>query len=235
MKPGDRLPPEGELSGQFGVGRQTIREAFRILELSGLISVQKGGGGGAIVRNNVLRRTSSLLRDALQMERVSLREYMEARLGLEKVILNAAIDHANKTDIRNLQRNLSECEALVARGENTTELNFQFHSLLARASKNAVFVLFDRTINAIHLDVLKRIPPDFKTDESAFRAHTQILDAVMKKDRESALVLLEKHIEAAYTYVIGSPKGRSLLHGPLSVFIHSAAAEKLNDLEIFHA
>ena len=45
LKPGDKLPSEAELAKQFGVGRQTIREAFRILELSGLLTVQKGFGG----------------------------------------------------------------------------------------------------------------------------------------------------------------------------------------------
>ena len=49
LQPGDKLPPEGTLSGQLNVGRQTVREALRILELSGFISVQKGFGGSAMM------------------------------------------------------------------------------------------------------------------------------------------------------------------------------------------
>ena len=49
LKPGDRLPSEMELAHQFDVGRQTIREALRILELSGFITVQKGGSGGPLI------------------------------------------------------------------------------------------------------------------------------------------------------------------------------------------
>lgn len=45
LQPGDKLPSEGELANQFNVGRQTVREALRILELSGFIKVQKGFGG----------------------------------------------------------------------------------------------------------------------------------------------------------------------------------------------
>ena len=44
IKPGDKLPSETQLAGQFKVGRQTIREALRLLERSGFITIQKGGG-----------------------------------------------------------------------------------------------------------------------------------------------------------------------------------------------
>src|SRR5215475_2209197 len=49
VKPGDKLPPETQLMGQFGVSRPTIREAFRILETERLIVVRPGSRGGAQV------------------------------------------------------------------------------------------------------------------------------------------------------------------------------------------
>src|SRR5215468_80799 len=49
VKPGDKLPPETRLMGQFGVSRPTIREAFRILEAERLIIVRPGSRGGAQV------------------------------------------------------------------------------------------------------------------------------------------------------------------------------------------
>ena len=53
LKPGDRLPSEIELARQFMVSRQTIREALRILELSGFIKVQKGGSGGPLIKDTI--------------------------------------------------------------------------------------------------------------------------------------------------------------------------------------
>ncbi len=49
LKPGDRLPPETEIARQFDVGRNTIREALRILELSGFVKIQMGGKGGPLI------------------------------------------------------------------------------------------------------------------------------------------------------------------------------------------
>jgi len=194
LQPGDKLPPEGELGEQLNVGRQTVREALRILELSGLISVQKGFGGGSVVRDNILTKTSGLLLDAFQMQKISINEFTTARLLIEKGILSEAVDHATDEDIRDLRRNVGESKDLIAKGALVTDLNFEFHSLLARASKNTVYILFERTINAILLDLRRRSAKNFVIDQNAVRAHEQILDALVRKDRERAISLLEKHI-----------------------------------------
>ncbi len=196
LQPGDKLPPEGTLSEQLNVGRQTLREALRILELSGFISVQKGFGGGSTVRNTILKRTSGLLLDALQMQNINIKEFTAARLLIEKGILDAAFDHLTDKAIRDLRRNLQESKDLIARGKLATDINVEFHSLLARASKNRLYVLFERTINTMHLDLRRRGSPNFVIDKAAVRAHEQILDALIKRERDRAMSLLEKHILA---------------------------------------
>ena len=46
---GDRLPPEDELTTQFGIARTTLREALRVLESQGLLLIRRGRGGGPVV------------------------------------------------------------------------------------------------------------------------------------------------------------------------------------------
>ena len=46
----DALPPESALMEQFSVSRPTLREAFRILESEGLITIRRGARGGARVQ-----------------------------------------------------------------------------------------------------------------------------------------------------------------------------------------
>jgi GntR family transcriptional repressor for pyruvate dehydrogenase complex len=196
LKPGDRLPSEAELAKQFNVGRQTVREALRILELSGFIRVQKGFGGGPIIKDTILANIANLLLDAFQMEKISVDEFTAARLMVEKGILNYAIDNSDGQDVKALQENLSKAKDLIANRELATDVNFEFHTLLSGASKNTVFMILERAINAIHRNLRSRRAADFETSKNAVQAHEKILDAFIKKDRERAIDLLEQHILA---------------------------------------
>lgn len=194
LKAGDKLPSEIELAKQFGVGRQSVREALRLLELSGFISVQKGYGGGPIVQDTISTRIRNLYLDAFRMEKITVEEFTTARSVIEKAILNEAIDKADEGDIRDLQENLSKAQELIAKKKMATDVNFDFHGLLAKASKNNVFIILEKSINAIHRNLRSRSAADFKTTRNALKVHQKILDAVINKDREKAVKLIEEHI-----------------------------------------
>ena len=194
LKPGDKLPSELELARQFGVGRQSVREALRLLELSGFVSVQKGYGGGPIVQDTISTRIRNLYLDAFRMEKITIDEFTTARSVIEKAIINEVIDQADESNIRYLQENIDQAKTLIAKKEMATDKNFEFHALLARASKNKVFIILEKSINAIHRNLRSRSEADFETTHNALKSHQKILDAITKKDREKAIKLIEKHV-----------------------------------------
>ena len=193
-KPGERLPAENELANQFGVSRHTVREALRTLELSGFLKIRTGVSGGPIVKDTIMTTIGNLYLDAFQMESITVEEFTAARLAIEKVVLNDAIDNATKEDIRHLKKNIIKAKKLIDKKELATEANFEFHSLLALASKNKVFIILEKTINMINHELRSRSPVDLKVTVEVVKIHEKLLDALIKKDRAMAIQLLERHL-----------------------------------------
>lgn len=194
LKPGHRLPSETHLASQFNVGRQTIREALRLLELSGFIVIQKGGAGGPIIANTIITRISALFLDAFRMRNVSMKDLTVARLEIEKIILNYAVDNAEPSDIRALRENVKAAKSKIANNQLATEENLHFHRLLATASKNHMFIITLEAILAMVGDFLSQIGPTVETSGSVVYYHELILEAIVEKDRVRAVHFLEEHI-----------------------------------------
>jgi len=194
LKPGDKLPSESQLAQQFQVGRQTIREALRLLELSGFISIQTGAGGGPFIKNTIFNRIGDLFLNAFRMRNISLEELTVARLEIEKVVLNYVIDQAEESDIMALKKNVLEARKKIEKNVLATEENFQFHKLLAEASKNDVFVIVMESIMAVHADLMSGIRVDLEVSRRGVTYHENILKAIIEKDRSKAPHLLKDHI-----------------------------------------
>ena len=205
---GDKLPSEAELASQFGVGRQSIREALRILELSGFITIHKGGGGGALIKDNIPGRISRLFLDAFQLEKTSLEELTVARVEIERVVLKYAVANADEDDIAALQQNVYKARKKIENQQATIDENITFHQLLARASKNNLFVIVVKAItNAVRHCMSHLGAADSATEAGVLASertvksiitlsyHEKIIAAIIEKNAPKAIALLEEHLQ----------------------------------------
>ena len=194
LKTGEKLPSEVQLAQQFGVGRQTVREALRLLEISGFITINRGGKGGPLIKDTIVNAITDMFLDAFRMKRISLKEITVARLEIERSVLNYVIDNADELDIKNLQENVLKARKKVENNIVATEENVQFHNLLAKASKNHVFFIAVGSIMALVLDLLSRLGPDVETSTNVVECHEGILRAILEGKREEAIHSLERHL-----------------------------------------
>ena len=194
LAPGNKLPSESQLASQFNVGRQTIREALRLLELSGFITIQRGSTGGPIIIDTILSKISDLLLDAFQMRKITVDELTTARLDVERAILNHVVKNAGDSEIKSLQDNIFQATMDLEAGIRPFTANSEFHNILAKASRNPIFVIVEASIMTVVTDFLSRVAPDFEGSKRTISEHQSILDAIIKRDREEAITLLEKHI-----------------------------------------
>jgi GntR family transcriptional regulator, transcriptional repressor for pyruvate dehydrogenase complex len=193
LKPGDHLPSETELAQQFDVSRQTIREALRILEQSGFITVKKGGSGGPLIENTILNSISALYIDAFRMERITLEELTVARWEIEKALLFYVVRNADDDDFDRLRENLAMARTKLSENHMATEENLHFHRLLARASKNHVFVMMIESLLVLLGDLLTRLDPDLAICINTLQYHERILDAIIERDLAKSVDLMEEH------------------------------------------
>jgi DNA-binding FadR family transcriptional regulator len=194
LKPGDRLPSEAQLARQFNVGRQTVRESLRILELSGFLTIQKGSTGGSVIEDTILNTISNSLFDALQMGKIKPTELTIARLEIEKAVLSYAMQNADPVDFKRLQENIDGAKRKLQANIQPFTDNIDFHRLLAKASKNYVFVIVADSIFAFMAEFYSRLEPEIEVSENVIPIHQEILNAMIRKDARKATTLLENHI-----------------------------------------
>ena len=143
LKVGSRLPSERALSEQFGVSRNTLREALRSLEHAGLIRLQKGASGGAFISERSGEAIVNGLLDLFRVGSIHPAQLTEARIWLESIIVREACQRATDEDLAELHRNIDEAEAAFERGDFDTrvEQHLNFHRILARMTGNPIMVI----------------------------------------------------------------------------------------------
>lgn len=189
LRPGDRLPPERELSRRLGVSRSALREALRTLEIGGLLELRKGKTGGAFVTSGDPSVLSNGMRDLLTLGNLSFEELAEARLWIEELVVRIACKRATEADLQALEHNLRDAEALLGQGRyaEKTQANIEFHNILARATRNAILVMNVSTITEVMRGFAERV--DEPTDLSMPERH-RFIRALRARDEERAVKII---------------------------------------------
>jgi GntR family transcriptional regulator, transcriptional repressor for pyruvate dehydrogenase complex len=193
LQPGDPLPPERQMMAQMGVSRSSLREAFRVLELLGLIDSVPGKG-------RFVRKPRGETADSRNMplEDEAVLELMEARRVLDPAIAAAAAMHSTPSDLMKLRKVLSRTEKNLEKIELRSQSDFDFHLALAESTHNFVFInIVKMTFNLI-MATHDRIYSLLADKEAFLKEHQEIYDAIIDHDVARAQKLSASHIERVY-------------------------------------
>jgi DNA-binding FadR family transcriptional regulator len=208
LRPGDRLPPERELSQQLGVSRSALREALRTLEISGVIQLRKGRNGGAFITQGNFEAVTANFRDLLTLGNLKFEELAEARTWLAEIVVRVACERGTDEDFDTLEANVREAERMLAEGRHAEkiDLNIEFHSLLARATRNPVLAMNVRTINDVMHGFSDRY--DERTD-FGLPERRRVIAALRVRDSERAtrelLDMMSRWHRYIFTMLLASP------------------------------
>ncbi|MBW1667866.1 MAG: FadR family transcriptional regulator [Deltaproteobacteria bacterium] len=194
LKSGDKLPSEAELAKRYNVGRQTIREAMRFLEISGFIVTQKGGAGGAYIQDAILHSITIAFLNAMKLKKVTIEEALEARLEVEKIVLKKVIEKADPSDLEETKEILKLSKSKIRSKTYTGLENIKFHKALAKGSKNPILIMMVDLLMAVLDDFISKTERGYERMRSEIKEHSDILDCVIKKDARGAEEHLAKHV-----------------------------------------
>ncbi|MXS74130.1 GntR family transcriptional regulator [Microbacterium sp. CSI-V] len=138
LAPGDRLTPERELAAQLGVGRSSVREAIRVLEVLGVVRTATGSGpsSGAMIVTTPRGGLAAFLRLQVAASGFPLTDVVRTRIVLESDVVETLAGSA--PDLAEIVGILDAMDAAGLDRHEFLALDARFHQALAEASGNAV-------------------------------------------------------------------------------------------------
>lgn len=204
LGPGDRLPSERDLSTELGVGRSSVREALRVLEVMGLIRTATGSGpqSGAIVIATPSGGMSTLLRLQVAAQGFPLDDVVRTRLVLEDAVV-AAMAGAADSDTTRAHQLLEAMDAADLTPGEFLALDAELHLSLAEASGNTVIAAMMAGLRSSiesYVQAGASAIADWDAMVTRLRAeHHALVAAIDASDVESARSLVRTHITGYYT------------------------------------
>jgi GntR family transcriptional repressor for pyruvate dehydrogenase complex len=195
LGPGDRLPNEAVMLERFEVGRGSLREALRILETHGLISLRSGPKGGPVViavDPRDVGRTFSLY---LSLIGATMGELIDTRLFIEPMVARLAADNIDDEGRQRLEKALAREAAIPPDDPSYIEAANDFHYLLASMTGNRVFDLVATALKELYTTRLVGSGLASETTEPRIRLeHQAIGEAILAGDGDRAEKLMREHI-----------------------------------------
>lgn len=191
MKPGTKLPNESKLAEMSGVSRSTVREALKALKAQNIVIIRQGDG--TYVSSNTGRPEDPLGFRYLQKESL-IDDIFEARLLIEPQIAMLAVERATEDEIADLKRVVDEMLVTDYLNSKRMSLDIEFHTILTRCAKNAVF---DQLMPVIYETIEKGVVLLYESEESHKRAqiaHLDIYNAFAKREAWRVKNALTTHI-----------------------------------------
>lgn len=193
---GAMLPPETEMATQLNLSRPTVREALRLLESEGLVSIRPGPRGGPRVERPSSNTVTRSLTTLFQYEKVSLAALLEARRAIEPACARVAAVRAKSKDIAALKDSVQRMAANLDDDAHFWTENANFHVALAEAGGNTVLNTLMVSLRELIYEFTAglHIAPEERVE--TVTEHTAIMKAIVARDPDAAARAAEAHLNS---------------------------------------
>lgn len=210
LKPGDRLPAERALAAQFSVSRNTVREALRMLEISGLIAMRRGAQGGAFITRPTADTLATRINVGLSLTDFSLADLTDAMRWLCELVVRVSGPRLTGADYAILEQNLTAAARLTRESdrEQRALVLTEFYNILARSSENPILQLLIESLTS----VMRGVIPHLATPDHTFviRGRRKLLTLLRDGDIDGAVEELDRYLVRLHARWLRSNHGPRL-------------------------
>ncbi len=199
LRPGDRLPGEREMAGQFDVSRPVLRAALKVLQDAGLIVSRQGGG--TFVADVIGTVFQAPMAELIRRTPRATADYMEFRRDIEGLAASHAAERAADADLAILDRLIADMDEAHAAGDPDREsvLDVGFHTAIVEAAHNNVLLHMMRSCYRLMADgVIHNRERLYRRDEWRLRLldqHHAIASAIAARDKDGAAAAARLHVD----------------------------------------
>jgi GntR family transcriptional repressor for pyruvate dehydrogenase complex len=198
IQPGEKLPSENTLIGEFGVSRTVVRSALTRLQAEGLVETERGRGSFALTPPAEGRQAGPGSRPVASMEdRIHLLEF---RMGVEAEAAALAARNHSERQLRAVDKALEEFTASADHPANAMKSDFEFHRAIAAASGNPFYsdclAALGQTMIAMPRTRLMTGVEHYARDhfDQVVHEHRSISAAIADRDEASAAAAMRSHL-----------------------------------------
>jgi GntR family transcriptional regulator, transcriptional repressor for pyruvate dehydrogenase complex len=195
-EPGDRLPSERSLAEQFRISRHSLREALRILDVTGLIEIRVGDGI-YVKEVDFLPYIESLnlsIRSRLEIERDTFVKLWGARKILEMGMVDLAAKKVSEPFLKSLWWCIEEMKRNIDYQDGFISAGIRFHRLIAEIAQNEILILiWDLLANLMRKSQSKIYGIPW-SPKKALAAHKKIYLALKAKEPRKAVEAMKRHM-----------------------------------------
>lgn len=197
LQPGSKLPPEKEMTKLLGISRPSLRQAYKALNILGIIRAVPGDG--TYINESVSKTLAMPLTFLLLMKKIGLDEVFEFRMLLECELAYLSAQRRTEAEIQAIQAQLQVMERHLQENPALQYLaaEYEFHNCIARAAHNNLLLEIIVIVGGLLWETRKRLVnlvPDRQID---FEQHRRIYLAISGQDPQASAKALRDHLQSA--------------------------------------
>ena len=203
---GDTLPAEAHLIAEFEVSRPTIREAVRILESEGLVTVARGARGGARISSPSYSMIARAAGITLQSKGVTIGDLYEMRTMMEPPAARLVAERNSEAAVPVLRQHIANEMSLLKDRAQTATAIAEFHRLMIELAGNQTMIMVWQALSGLveeHLKLAQRREAVTDQDQLerrlrfGFKSHSKLVDLIEARNGIAAEAHWREHMIAA--------------------------------------